>query len=195
MTSPSTTQHHPRKKFFNRLQAIITSPKRALGHAERDGIGFGRIRRESCSSSITNSTSPGHQEHTETVTGDDGDDDDDQGESHEEGRDGEGEGHHRISLSSHQRHLRDDPGSPARPLWMSRPDAIVQRRRTSPSAIRPPAPQHNNNASAQPHPLDVNNGVEEQQEGHSSQYGGATPEPEKPKVLIRPHLKIRIVTW
>lgn len=48
-----TTHHAPRKRLLNKLQALITSPKRAIGHAERDGIsslagGFkGRNKRDS----------------------------------------------------------------------------------------------------------------------------------------------------
>lgn len=41
---PSSTSYHPKKKLFNRLHALITSPKRALGHAEREGVGVARPR-------------------------------------------------------------------------------------------------------------------------------------------------------
>lgn len=54
------SHYHPRKKLLNRLQALITSPKRALEHAERDGIG---VARDNLKDSTANDLNPSTSNH------------------------------------------------------------------------------------------------------------------------------------
>lgn len=185
------THHAPRKRLFTKLQALVTSPKRAYGHAERDGLGAiagafsGRHKRES----ISKEDSPHQTNYRERLASD--------ASLHSPAsgplsptspaaspgtnfRHSQGNTSHFPSISS--------PQSPDAAYLTSSP---VKR---EDMLYSPTAGQADQNHDSRTQTGIVSSeGKKAEASADASQH--TAEDVNQPEVRLRPHLKLRIVTW
>lgn len=187
------THHAPRKRLLTKLQALVTSPKRAYGHAERDGLGAitdaltGRHRRDSTSkedgqskyrerlASDASSTSPSSAARLATSPT-------------------SSLKHAAFNLSSTKATSLDtlpSPGSPEAPHLTS--SAVKREDKFYHSGIV----QTNQKAhSASTIPDDLADAARSQPHGApTARVESAAEGSVEQEILLRPHLKLRVVTW
>lgn len=181
------THHAPRKRLLTKLQALVTSPKRAYGRAERDGLGAiagafhkrdsistdqpeTKYRERLASDASLNSgssagprsiTSPGSSIHNVLHT-----------------PAGTTPAASPLSPST--------SGSPEAPYLTSSP-VKRQDKASSPSQYEPQI------SSQSPQNESIAMGADSTQDSAKSQP--VAKDAEAPQILLRPHLKLRIVTW
>lgn len=182
MTSSCTTSTSPkgqsRKRFFNRLQAIITSPKRVIAHAERDGLLHGR-RRESISShgsSAGSPTSPGGHHRTVSNASSSGRD-----------RANSGLAHSFSPLVGNGSAEYDDV------------DEVVQEEEAQLGNKREHVKQEvrevKDSVKSKLRNGDASHIEQQAEQTDPGARSTQEPQSQQPEVLIRPHLRVRIVTW
>lgn len=196
----SSTHHHPRKKLLNRLHAIITTPKRVLGSGQgKSPAGAFQYERGSGSaaSASTSSSSAGGSDSGSVLEEDeDADDDDDD----EEGIDNEA-----GVLGSPRRNGVPVQQLPVRARRKELDDGRAARRRGRSGTAVPMANSPVPNASTSPSPPKLFKSDSDYacQLRRSPQPGFqqtqqpllTTSDQEDRPIIVRPHLKVRIVTW
>lgn len=133
------THYHPRKKLLNRLQGLISSPKRVLGHVERDGIGVARERSSSTAGS-GNASAAG------------------------------------LTANPRSPDDQDDPHE-----GLTRTNSVLETQHDVDHDIED---ERVNGSRA-----DANQG------NHDIHHSSPAGDTQQQEVLLRPHLKVRIITW
>lgn len=181
------THHAPRKRLLTKLQALVTSPKRAYGRAERDGLGAiaGAFHKRDSISAEQPET-----KYRERLASD------------ASLNSGSSAGPRSItSPGSSTHHVLHTPagttpsasplsppasGSPEAPYLTSSP---VKRQDGAPS-LPNSEPQ-----SCSQSPRNDSTATKADSAQDNARIQPLAEDAESPQVLLRPHLKLRIVTW
>ena len=195
MSAPAATvqtHHHPRKKFFNRLQALVTSPKRVVSHA------------------VDSAHARARGLHLHGGDGHDGDGDDSiKGDSLGEST---GAARRRAhSTASGSSAASSSAGTTSASSSRSHGDARAGRRSATSSGLTSPNPVYPSSEESSPSSKRSDAGLlrcrNARAAGGQPQFAVQRPEApagkahftntaqQKAQTLVRPHLKLRIVTW
>lgn len=186
-----STHHAPRKRLLTKLQALVTSPKRAYGHAERDGLGAiagaltGRHKRDSISKE------DGQSQYRERLASDAS-----LGSPASGPRSATSQSssfHNAVNIHTASNPTSPETGTPRRspeaPFLTSSP-VKRQDKLNSPTTVNALREEQTGR------PFDNEKAASETDKGE--QIHTAVPNLTielQPEILLRPHLKLRVVTW
>ena len=186
------THHHPRKKFFNRLQALVTSPKRVVSHAVDSAHARAR----------------GLHLHGDSH----GDGEDDDGNKGDNLGESTGAARRRAhSNASGSSAASSSAGTTSASSSRSHGDARAGRRSATSSVLTSPNPVYPSSEESSPNAKRGDAGLlrcrNARAAGGQPRVAAERPEalagkaplpdaaPQEAQTLVRPHLKLRIVTW